>query len=576
MNNKIILCCLIMFSFFVYTDVYAKSDNFKFNMSDLSFTASSKKNNIIGKFNGNYNLEYSIDDSNIELEEKIRTLTKKTTYLLFGKPGDFSESSEEYYNRHKDWLKLRYNPSIPKDDNNILGIDTTSQEYKDDIVSGIAIPQMFNKVSEFGMVYNSYGNITVSISNDVIISSILLPDVKVKQQSKSDPMLYEYVETNYIMYYFYKKLNNKWKLYYLYGEDIKDISDYVSNSETKKLNDNVSVFPLYESKLSDIYNFDKVNNLSLSQLNDIYNMNIDKVVFLNGYYNNSIVSSANGFFISDGLLVTTWNFLEESLINAQGITIKDNSDNYFELDGIVTVNLDADICVLKVKSSNLSGVKLGNSKLVKVEDPVISINSRGLDFAIKSGIVISNDNYIKTSIPIIDNEEGSPLLNKDGDVIGLNSSKLKNTSVSIFITSDILNKIQNKFNNVSYDKIKTISFDDLKKKYYYVKFNDEVVKKTIPNSKWKTYSKIGNIKDTIKLNLVKASFVDGIVSLRYKNEISQYIGSMQFSLNFRDQLLNDGYKVIFNSDSKIIYKNDEYQVIIMDEFDYLIVVMVRL
>ena len=51
---------------------------------------------------------------------------------------------------------------------------------------------------------------------------------------------------------------------------------------------------------------------------------------------------------------------------------------------------------------------------------------------------------------------------------------------------------------------------------------------------------------------------------------------MQLSVNFKEQLIKDGYKVITDNTSKSIYQNNKYQVIIMDEFDYLIIVMVKL
>ena len=76
--------------------------------------------------------------------------------------------------------------------------------------------------------------------------------------------------------------------------------------------------------------------------------------------------------------------------------------------------------------------------------------------------------------------------------------------------------------------------------------------------------------------LVKASYKDNIVSLRYKNSISNYISSMQLAVSFKEQLINDGYKEILKSSSKCIYENGKYQIVIMEEFDYLIVMMVVL
>lgn len=573
MKKKIILATLLL-SFSSIT-VYALTNNFNFDTSKLSFASNSKKGNVVSNFNQNYNLTYSISNDNEKLEEEIKNLTKRTTYLLFGDFNSKDESSEDYYRRKKEWYDLRYNPEVPKDDSNAFGLDTNSQEYLDDIVSGMAIPQIFSQATELGLQYSSYGDIRVTINDNLIISSITLPNVKLKEQSKSDPMKYDYIETNFVMHYYYKKLNNEWKLYYLYGEDTDDVGEYFNEIETTE-SKTMAIAPSYQSQLSKIYSFEKLDKMTEEKLNNIYNSNVNNVVFLNGYYNNSVIASANGFFINNGLIVTTWNFLEKALINGQYITIKGNNISY-EVEGIVTANPDTDVAVIKVKNSNNSSIKLGDYKATNVEDPAIIISSKsGTGVMVQTGIVISNEDYIQTSIPLSTVDEGSPLFNQRGDVIGINTSKSTNTSISIAMNSEVLKEIQNKFKSLSFDKIETISFNELKEKYYYVKYNSENIKNSIPKGKWKTYSKIGNIEDTIKLELVKASYKDGIVSLRYKNSISQYINSMQLATDFKSKLISDGYEQVVNSSSKSIYKNKKYQVIIMDEFDYLIVVMVKL
>lgn len=573
MKKKIILATLLL-SFSLIT-VYALTNNFNFDTSKLSFASNSKKGNVVSNFNQNYNLTYSISNDNEKLEEEIKNLTKRTTYLLFGDFNSKDESSEDYYKRKKEWYDLRYNPEVPKDDSNAFGLDTNSQEYLDDIVSGMAIPQIFSQATELGLQYSSYGDIRVTINDNLVISSITLPNVKLKEQSKSDPMKYDYIETNFVMHYYYKKLNNEWKLYYLYGEDTDDVGEYFNEIETTE-SKTMAIAPSYQSQLSKIYSFEKLDKMTEEELNNIYNSNVNNVVFLNGYYNNSVIASANGFFINNGLIVTTWNFLEKALINGQYITIKGNNISY-EVEGIVTANPDTDVAVIKVKNSNNSSIKLGDYKATNVEDPAIIISSKsGTGAMVQTGIVISNEEYIQTSIPLSTVDDGSPLFNQSGDVIGINTSKSTNTSISIAMNSEVLKEIQNKFKSLSFDKIETISFNELKEKYYYVKYNSENIKNSIPKGKWKTYSKIGNIEDTIKLELVKASYKDGIVSLRYKNSISQYINSMQLATDFKSKLISDGYEQVVNSSSKSIYKNKKYQVIIMDEFDYLIVVMVKL
>ena len=99
--------------------------------------------------------------------------------------------------------------------------------------------------------------------------------------------------------------------------------------------------------------------------------------------------------------------------------------------------------------------------------------------------------------------------------------------------------------------------------------------KNVPSNIWDKYSKIGNIENTINLELAKSSYKDSILSLRFKNNIPNYITSIKLANNFIEELVNQGFKEEYKTTSKVVYRNNKYRVIIMDEFDYLIVVMVK-
>ncbi len=571
MKKKIIL---LFISFLISsTTVYATS--FEFDASKSIFTNNNKRNNVINNFEKKYAIESptSIKDKN--LEKDIINLTKKTTYLLFGGFNNTKETSENYYKRHKEWLELRYNPKVPEDKNNPLGLDTNSQEYKDDLVSGLALPQIFNQANELGLVYNSYGDIRITDNNDIIISSVILPNVKIKKEDENNPMNYKYIKTNYIMNYYYKKLNNEWKLYNLYGETVDEILNYFNEIETKE-SKQMAIAPTYKTKMENIYNFDKLNKVTTKELSNIYKTNINNTVFLNGYYDNSLVASSNGFFIDKNLIITTWNFVEQSLIKAQYITAKSNNKE-LSIIGIVTANLDNDIAIIKVKENNSNKIKLGNHKKLKVEDPVFTISSKiGTGSLMQKGIIVSNTDYINTSIPLSQTDEGSMLLNSKGEVIGMNTSKSINNSMSLAVNSETLNNIQSNFTSKDSEKIDAISFEELKEKYYYTEQSKAKIVNNIPKSKWKTYSKIGDIENTIKQKPIKANYKNGVVSLKYKNNLSKYIKSMQLSNSFKNELIKEGYKEILNTNTKAIYKNKKYQVVIMESFDNLIIVMVKL
>ena len=107
----IILICTIT--------VYAATKNFTITSSSLSFT-NSKKQAIKKEFDQKYNLEYKVSTSDDKLKQEITSLSKKVTYLLLGEIGTSKETSEEYYNRHKEYLAMRYAPKIPTNEKNEL------------------------------------------------------------------------------------------------------------------------------------------------------------------------------------------------------------------------------------------------------------------------------------------------------------------------------------------------------------------------------------------------------------------------------------------------------------------------
>ena len=576
MKKGYLILIAICFSICSIT-VYALSLDFNFDSSKLSFSTNSKQSSIADKFDDKYQLSYSLKGEDAKTEEEIKELTKKTTYLLLGDFNNENESSEDYYKRHKDYQEMAAYNYFPKDKNSSSGYDETNPLYRYVVASELAIPQLFNSFNELGIIYNSYGDIRVTISGDLVISTLTLPDVKMKEEDKDNSMNYKTIKTNLIIYYYFLKIDGTYRLTYLYGETTDNVSKYFNELEDSETKTTMAIATSYDSNLSSIYNFDKLNALSKNDINNIYNSNLKNVVYLRSYYNNKVVSNGNGVFINDGIILTTWSFLEKALINSQYLTIKDNTGTTYNLDGIVTANPETDVAVIKLKEKSGTCIQLGNKNDIKIEDPAITLSSKsGTGLTIQKGIVIANGDYVQTSIPLTETDEGSPLFDSKGNLIGVNTSKSINSNISMAINLDVIKEIQDKFNYIEFESIKTISFEDLKNEYYYTKYNEENVVNSISKSKWNKYKKIGNIEETIKLELVKASYKDDIVSLRYKNNISNYISSMQLSVSFKEQLIKDGYEEKMNSSSKCIYENKNYQIIIMDEFDYLIIVMVKL
>ena len=574
MKKKILLITLLSISAF---GVFALSNKFTIDSSKFSFSKNYKQNAVTNEFNKDYALTYNISSNNEELKEEITALSKKVTYLLLGQGDMTNESSLEYYERRNKYLELKYAPEIPKDPNSYSGYDETSQEYKDNILPSFAIPQMFSQLDELNITYNSIEAIRVGIVDDYVISMVSLPDATLKQENNEEPMKYDTVKTNLIMYYYFKKLNDEYKLYYLFGEGTDDLSQYFGSIEDNENTKNLVIAQNNDTKLREIYDFSKADSLDENKLNQIYSSNSKNILMLSAYYNTSLVASANGVLISDGLVVTTWNFLEKALINSQFFAIKDNEGNSYQIDGIVTANPETDLVVIKLKDKVTATTTLGNIDNVNINDAVMTISSKsGVGLSLQTGIVTSKDGYIQSAIPLTEADEGSPLYNDAGQLIGINTAKAVNTSVSLAIDVNALEEIKNKIGSKDFDSIKTVSFNELKEKYYYTNYNEEKIVNSISDTKWQTFKKIGDIENNIKLDLAKASYDNNVVSLRYKNGISKYINSMQLASSFKEELINSGYRETLNSSTKCIYVSNDYKVMIMDEFDYLIIVMVKL
>ena len=470
------------------------------------------------------------------------------------------ETPEEYYNRHKEYLKLRYAPKIPKDENTFTGYDEKSQEYKDDLVSGAVVPSLFLTINELKIKYNTFGDIRVVETDGGMLAVSSIPNIKLKVASTENPKEYELQETNLTLFYYFKKNGTDYQLYYLSGETYTDESDEITSS----------------SNLNLAYDYSKLNSLTQADIDNVTNIAKENVMYLTSNYNNYVVGHANAIVINKGLLVTTWSFIEEALTNAQYITIIDSNNNTHQLDGIVTANINSDIAVLKLKEQTQNNIKITDSDKLLSNDPSILVAYQPGKLTTRKGIITANDGYIQTSIPITLEEVGSPILDKDGNLIGMTTKEIINSQTSVSIPSNALKEVQDLFNSIEFTKIKTVSFDKLKESYYYVKYAEEIEKTNIPENVWNRYKEIGNIDKTVNIDLVKSSYKNKVLSLRYKNNAKEYIPTMQLVSSFTNKLKEQGYKKISESNTKVIYKNNKYQVTIMEEFDYLIIVMVKL
>jgi len=139
----------------------------------------------------------------------------------------------------------------------------------------------------------------------------------------------------------------------------------------------------------------------------------------------------SGVIVSDEGYILTNNHVIEGAEEIQ-VSLYDGS----ELDAeIVGADPASDIAVLKISSGNLTSIPLGNSDELRVGEMVLAIGSplqtqfantvsMGIVSAIgRTGVQLNQfENYIQTDAAINPGNSGGPLINVDGELIGINTA----------------------------------------------------------------------------------------------------------------------------------------------------------
>lgn len=140
------------------------------------------------------------------------------------------------------------------------------------------------------------------------------------------------------------------------------------------------------------------------------------------------ISQGSGFIITDdGYVVTNYHVVEGA--TAAGIITYDLQQHQVALIG---ADSNMDIALLKIEG-NFQELELGDSDDVKIGEKVIAIgNPLGLSFTATEGIISARDReginslpyYFQTDVSLNPGNSGGPLLNSEGEVIGINNFKV--------------------------------------------------------------------------------------------------------------------------------------------------------
>ena len=161
----------------------------------------------------------------------------------------------------------------------------------------------------------------------------------------------------------------------------------------------------------------------------------------------------SGFIISaDGYIVTNNHVVE----GADKVTVKLNDDKSAGLAAtIVGTDEETDLALLKVESPTpLPVLSFGDSDAMEVGDWVVAIgNPFGLSNTVTAGILSAKgrdihagpfDNFLQTDASINPGNSGGPLINMNGEVIGINTAISANgQGIGFAIPSNLASRVIN-------------------------------------------------------------------------------------------------------------------------------------
>ena len=159
-------------------------------------------------------------------------------------------------------------------------------------------------------------------------------------------------------------------------------------------------------------------------------------------------SLGSGFIISkDGYIVTNNHVIKGA--DQVKVILHDKA----EYDAkVIGTDPTTDLALIKIKAKNLMPLKFGSSSETPVGSWVVAIGSPfGLEQTVTAGIVSAKgriigsgpyDDFIQTDASINPGNSGGPLLNLDGEVIGINTAIIRSgQGIGFAIPSDLANGV---------------------------------------------------------------------------------------------------------------------------------------
>ena len=524
----------IVFAFLISFLLIANAWAFDINIDKIDINE--KSNELINGLNKTYNIEISDFKNTIVSNKEVEAYVKELVKLSFSNSSDVDKLNT---------LKSKYLFIDPSNGFNTLNGNMFIEMYLNDIKNQEIKSNYLRKI------------VTVEFNENDLLSFVYLPNSSVNGE-----------KMDVVATYWLKNINGNYKLYYPYITTGEDLDDYyksvITNEEKGELGGTYNKLSLSGNSVS----------VSSPELKQLYANNKYSSVQITGMSDTGSNMYGSGFYIREGVIVTTWSLLLKFLTNSNYIYVNDVLGNVYEVDGLVSASTKYDVAILKLKKETGKPVVLGDANKLQTDDKLFLINSKNNShFTISYGSFIKNTNGKLENLFVLSSEDiGGALYNKKGEVVAFAVGDSINSELSYANSTTYLDKFQKILKNQNFSSIKITKLNDFKENYYKL-VSEEKVYNDIKEKKWNKYKKVGNIEENITLKLLKANIKDNIVSLRYQNDASNLLDSLYLVSNYTAELENEGFELSYKDDNKMIYKNKKYEVIIKNSLNYLLIVI---
>ena len=139
------------------------------------------------------------------------------------------------------------------------------------------------------------------------------------------------------------------------------------------------------------------------------------------------IKIGSGFFVSENVIATNYHVIEGA---SEAYCYTNNSSTKYKIEGYLAVDKSVDLILLKVSGLDRAAIKLATNPVSPGQKIFVIGSPKGLPASISDGIISGLRDFdgiklIQITAPISPGSSGGPVLNTNGEVIGVSVGQYK-------------------------------------------------------------------------------------------------------------------------------------------------------